>query len=193
MHIHESRPPPRAAWKRIVFGVMAAVLLLPIPAVAITFLNSWDVRQNQSGGAPSATVSSTDTPDGGSLTIGMRAYSAPRVATSTVDAVRRFRVNNKKEMVSLVRRFNTYIQNADLRVSVRFRRLTGSTNWNLPDVQASRYAEFSRASFWINYNQTDSKLMSGGTYEVSITVRQHKNATGAWNNATPYRFTFSSL
>ena len=179
----------RRPWKRVVVGVVTAALLLPLPALAITFLGSWSITQFRTGGAPAAAVTSSDSGGGGFLSIDMGAYSAPRSAVSQVTAVRSFRVRSSGELVNLERQFATELRNSNLKVDVQFQRITGRTNFRINPVTESAGGTLQTVSF----NQTDSRFLTGGLYRAVITVRQQKSASGLWNNVSPYRFAFTSI
>lgn len=180
---------PRNPWKRVVAGVVTAALLLPLPALAITFLGSWSITQFQRGGPPAATVTSGDSGGGGFLSIGLGAYSAPRAAVSQVTAVRSFRVRSSGELLNLERQFSTALERSNLRVDVQFQRITGRSSFRINPVNEAAGA----TPRTVNFSQTNSRFLTGGLYRAVVTVRQQKSAAGLWNNATPYRFTFTSI
>lgn len=179
----------RRPWKRIVAGVVTAALLLPLPAMAITFLGSWSVTQFRTGSPPVAVVSSGDTGGGGFLSIDMGSYTAPRSAVSQVTAVRTFRVRSSGELLNLDRQFSTQLRNANLNLDVQFQRITGRSSFRINPITESAGS----TTRTVGLNRTDSRFMTGGLYRAVITVRQHKSATGMWNNVSPYRFTFTSI
>jgi hypothetical protein len=180
---------PRRPWKRVVLGVVTAALLLPLPAMAITFLGSWSVIQFRTGGAPAATVTSGDSGGGGFLSVNLGNYSASRAAVSQVTAVRSFRVRSSGELVNFERQLSTQIRNANLKVEVQFLRITGRSKFPISSVTESAGSTMRT----VNFNQTDSRFLTGGLYMAVLTVRQQKSASGSWNNVSPYRFTFTSI
>jgi hypothetical protein len=176
-------------WKKILVGVVVSGLLLPIPAVALTFLGGWSGFLAVSGGAPFAQVSSNDTPNGGSLTVNMGSYSANQPADSVVSLSRTFRIRSEGEAVAIQQAFASIIRNANIQVTLDIRRLTGRTRFNIPPTNASA----GNTIRTIRHSTTDRRFMTGGLYRISIYMRYSKTANGLWNNVTPHQFTFTGV
>jgi hypothetical protein len=160
-----------------------------MPVLAFTFLGSWQINQDQAGGAPRAVVSFGDTSSGGYLNINMGSYSARQNASSTVTATRDFRVSSSGEAVTIARSIETILKNAYADVSVKVQRVTGSSTFSFPEF--NRFVG-SRPRY---FQQTDSRTrhMSGGVYRLVISVKNVKDRTGSWTSVSPYQFTFNGV
>ncbi len=174
---------PGGRWRKVVGGVAALALFVPVPALALTFLGSWNITQNQTGGAPPATVTSQDTSTGGILSIDLGSFSHTGAASSTVTARRNFRVASAGEAVTVARNLETILKNASVNATVQIQHVSFPA---FNDTAGSRPRLFQDAT-------TRTKRLGGGTYQVVVTVRNTKDRIGSWTTVSPYQFTFSGV
>jgi hypothetical protein len=161
-----------------------------MPALALSFLGTWQFNQNQTGGAPRAAVSSRDFSGGGSLTINMGSFSRRGEGTSTVTATRNFSVSSPREAVTIASQFQSILKNAGVDVSVDVRRVNGGGDvfgFSRFDRSVNSRPRF----FDRSYSRT--RTLASGTYRVTVTVRDTKERTGSWTTVSPYQFTFSGV
>jgi len=180
----------RGGWKKVVGGLAAVALLLPMPALALTFLGSWQVTQNQQGGAPRATVSSHDTSSGGVLNLNLGSFSHTGAASSTVTAARNFTVSSPQEAVTIANNFQTILKNAGLNVTVTVRRTSGgSDKFGFPKFSQTA---FSRPRF-VDVTSTKTRTLTAANYRVTVTVQNTKDRNGSWTTVSPYQFSFNGV
>jgi len=178
-------------WKKVkvIGAILAAVLFLPMPALALTFLGAWNINQNQTGGAPAAVVTSGDSATGGFLNIDMGSYSNRVVASSAVTANRDFSIASPSEVVTFTRAIQAIFRNANLEASVTVQRLSGTSDFLFPtfDRKVGSHVRY--------FNRVDRRThrMNSGTYRVLVTVRNTKEKTGFWQTVSPYHFTFNGV
>ena len=164
-------------------GAAALALLLPLPALALTFLGSWQITNQQTGGAPRATVTSQDNSSGGVLNIDLKSFSCRASGSSTVTAVRNFRVDSPSEVVTVARSLQTILKNAAVDATVQ---IQGVRFPNFDEAAGSRPRLFADST-------SRQKRLRGGTYRVVVTVRASKDRNGSWTTVSPYQFTFSGV
>ncbi len=178
-----SQPVRRGGVRKILGGAAALALFLPLPALALTFLGSWQITQQQTGSAPRATVTSHDTGTGGVLNIDLKSFSARATGTSTVTAVRNFQVASPSEVVTVARNLQSILKNASVDATVQ---IQGIGFPAFSDAAGSRPRLFQDTT-------SRTKRLRGGTYRVVVTVRNTKDRNGSWNTVSPYQFTFSGV
>jgi hypothetical protein len=176
-------------WKRVLGGVVAAALFLPVPVLALTFLGSWQIQQNQTGGAPAAAVTFSDTSTGGMLSIDMKSFSMHREASSTVTATRNFSVHSPSEAVTMARSIEAFFKHAFVDVKVTVQRVSGSSNFSFPEFK--RFVG-SRPQYFAG-TASRTQRMNAGTYKVIVSVQNVKASNGSWNTVSPYKFTFNGV
>jgi hypothetical protein len=153
-------------------------------------LGTWLVQQQQTGiNVPAAQVTSTDTPTGGSLLINMGAFSGPGDATSQVKASRFFTVNNPSEVVSIAQSFTSLLRSADVQATVRIVPISGTGSFSPSTLTGSAGSNPQT----INRSALDSATLTGGVYQLIVTVRYTKTGNGLWNNTSPHRFDFTGV
>ena len=183
---------------RSVTLVAAVVLLLPASALALTFVGSWSLATNsQTGGAPAATFSSTDSSTGGTLSIVMGTFSSSAAASSVLTVQRDFNVVDSNETDTFTRMFQTLLQNGSLQVKLMLQKLSmaGSSSGNLfsiPDVDDSTGS----SSMTFSLSDSADQVLLPGSYRVTATVTHSLSGggAGAWSSTSPgYAFTFEGV
>ena len=178
-------------WKQILATILTIVLLPTVPVSAITFLAPWDITQKQKHGAPAAVTVADAIPSLGSLLVDMGATNI-RKASSSVSASRRFRVGSGSEMVSIGHDFETLLQDANLKVTIKISPPHGFT---IPTTSFKVEPNAMSNVFGFSRQFTDS--LPEGDYTVKIKIN-YKNRNGAWDNnppssSSPHTFTIQSI
>jgi hypothetical protein len=181
-------------WKAALAAFIAMPLLLPLPAFALTWLNDWHIKQTQTGGAPSAQVSSGDFQNGGFLTIDMGGYLTTGKTSSKVTATRDFKANSTAEALQVAESFQTWLHNDKLTVTVQAKPVGGGHTLNFPSVNENA-SGLSNYRFVDYSNTTTKNLSKGKTYELIVTISYHKNrfGRGGYIDVSPFSFTFTGV
>jgi hypothetical protein len=189
-HTNNPHRASRGPWKKMLAGVAVATLLLPVPALALTFLGSWVFTSVITGGAPVPTTSFSDSANGGSLTIGMGSYSATPSASSEITATRNFTIPSGGQMVSVFRSWITTLQQANLQVKINIMKTNGNTSL---DFNSADSAGLTQTTFTRTF--TNSQRLTPGTYKVVIDILYKTNAATPhkWINSSPHRFDFTGV
>lgn len=168
-------------------AMIAAFLLMSVPASAITFIGGWRTSQSQNL-APAAIITTTDFFNGSRVRADMGKVVKKRFPESVVTALRNFRVGPGGETVELMHAFATLLENANLTSSVVIRGLTsGST-------KEFRLKDLDLRNGFFNISQKDSKLLAVGTYEIAIRLKYRGLANeSSWDNASPHEFTIKGI
>jgi hypothetical protein len=173
--------------RKSLIATTVLVLLMSVPASAITFIGGWRISQSQNL-APPATTTPTDFVNGSRLRVDMKKVVKKRFPESIVTAVRNFSIGAGGETVQLTHSFATLLENANLTSSVVVRGLTsGSTKeFRLTDLDL-RNGNF-------NISQSLSQLLATGTYQIAIRLKYRGlSAESSWNNASPHTFTIAGM
>jgi hypothetical protein len=195
----------RGRWTHVFAGVVAAAVLLPVPALA-TFAwlqPTWNLtwtESTQTGLNPPPDPRPTfmggtafDSPGGTFVQFSMGNYNPPPGTNgkSELQAIRDFQTDDAMSAM-LVQHFLTTLQNANLHVSVTIMPLFsgGTNNWNNPNISES--AGFNQQTFDIM--QTYANSLKADPYRIIIDVSYAQAAQNPsfWSNSF-HRFTFSGL
>lgn len=177
-------------WQRVIVGVITAAVLLPVPALALTWTSPWFITQDQRGGAPAATVAFGDFLGGGFLSIDMGSYATPRTAHSNVSATRTFSIGGTGNFLAIMDSYASSLRQAGLTVIIDVRRVDGGDNIFTAgplNEQAGRRSRF------VSGIRSEIDFLDAGDYQVTIDVRYNKAGRGAWTNVSAHRFTFMDL
>jgi hypothetical protein len=165
-------PNAKRSWKRIVPLAVTAVLLLAVPASALTFLTPWQFAQTkQEKGAPTALFDPTFG-DGETLLVDMGATSSPK-AKSRVEASREFRVDSGDNLIGITHMFETLLVDASLKVEMKLKPEKG---FKLKSVKGDGQL--------VGLNQTFVHTLPQGDYTLKIKI-DYKNKNGGWDNSAP--------
>lgn len=196
--------PPSRSWSRRILAAATVLMLLPIPATAITFLGSaWNIQVDVSGnpldGAPSLpTHNFVPNPRGGVLTIDMGQFLqngnfSQAGAQLRVQATRDFRVNGASETVRITRSFRSTLANGTIQVTVNIQpyNIANQPPYSIPPV--TRTAPVG-PRIPVDDFSTNNGVFIGGNYRVTITITYTLHGAGGfWRNDTPHRFEFFGI
>jgi len=182
--------------KRLVVGLVVAVLLMPTPAMALTFLGSWSAQINLSGGPlpPAPTFSDSLTNNGTPtaqdvLTVDMGDYQgATMKATSSIELKRNMQVTSASQLVTFMQDFTSQFAQAGVSSEVTVYDSNGRNGFTPVvfgrDNQSSKFVTFSA-------QQSANKTLTAGTYLLDVTVTYTTDAKlGAWKSISRHHFTF---
>ncbi|MFT3881388.1 MAG: hypothetical protein QM703_17200 [Gemmatales bacterium] len=177
----------------------ALLLLVPVPALALTFLGSWNyfTATTPSGNlVPGASQNSTDNPNNYGLTIGMGFVDPPSNITKySVTATRDFQITNALEFVRIAHSFFSYINNGSINVTITIQRYgVANDPFNFPpySVSAGQTAPPGTGFGLDDFSKTGR--LSQGLYRLSLTITYMRTPpNGSWNNSSPHVFTFQGL
>ena len=91
-----------ARWRRVLGGAVALLVLMPVPAMALTFLGSWVKSTSVSGGPTPPTPSFSDSTSGqnDSLIVDMGDYQgATATANSSITLTRQFQITSSSQQM----------------------------------------------------------------------------------------------
>ena len=182
-------------WKRGLAGAIAALFLLPVPALGLTFLTPWVFTQSQLR-APPFRTSTGDLPRGDFLQLDMGANLKWRSATSSITATRVFRITNPTEAVTFAQDLQALMRGSNLNVSVQVRKLNGTgLQLELPPIHERTGIRLLRLARRSSFN---TLLLTGGDYSVTVRVTYRKNRLGLWDSTasdsgSPYRLTITGI
>ncbi len=188
-------------WTRILAGVVAATVLLPVPALGlVSWTSAWSTTWTFTGMPPDPRPVSFggDWDTGGAfLQFSMGKYNpAPGInAKSELQAIRDFSVTDSGgRNISLFQHFISTLQNANLHVSWQIMPLTAgaTSNFNIKDLSES--AGFTALTFDDMQTTTSPPTLKFGAYRViiDVTYTQATQNPSFWSNSF-HRFQFQAL
>ncbi|MBL8822709.1 MAG: hypothetical protein JNJ77_08995 [Planctomycetia bacterium] len=179
--------------RKILTTALVLVALLPVPALAITFLGGWQFFATHPG-ITSQTF--TDDFNNYGLTISMGAVAAPSGVTKvSVTAIRDFRVTDPSELVRISHSFGSYIQDGSINVNVSIQRYgVANDPFNFPPYS------FITQNPALQYNPSlndffKQNTLAAATYRMAVTITYTRSGatTSSWNNSSPHVFNFRGV
>jgi hypothetical protein len=179
-------------WRRWLGGVVAGLVLLPVPAMALTFSGSWQaVVQRQGIPIPPRPIF-TDNHVGAqdNLTVNMGDYQSRSAnATSSIELTRRFSISSPTEQIKLEDVFSGQFANSGVKLSVAIKdpRTGRVLRTPLAFQQQIRSTSFSK----IDAEITKFLTLRRGRYllDVKIIYQSH-HRRGGWQTISPHQFEF---
>jgi hypothetical protein len=184
-------------WKQLIGGVVAALMLLPVPAMALTFLGSWHATISGSGGPtpPPATFSDVTNNPGqvDDLTVNMGNYQgSTATATSSIELTRQFTVPSPSQKLSFQEQFTSQFTQAGASVSVAVKDAAGKNTLFTPlffSIQSTI-----KQPVTVQVFQLATRTVSSGTYTFDVKVVYNtNNKIGGWKTISPHAFEFKGL
>lgn len=177
----------------------ALLLLVPVPALGLTFLGSWNFFSATTGGGGSDIVNGTfhnnnDNPNNYDLTIGMGFVNPPSTITKySVTATRDFQITNPLEFVRIAHSFFSNINGASISATVTIQRYgVANDPFNFPPYNISSPLGTDMGVGLNDFSKTSR--LSQGLYRLSLTITYMRTPpNGSWNNTSPHVFTFQGL
>jgi hypothetical protein len=174
----------------------ALLLLVPVPALALTFLGSWRyftaTNPANSSDVVGAFRTSSDNPNDYGLIIGMGMVSPPATITSfSVTATRDFQITDNSQLVKIAHTFGSLLENAGINVTISIQRYgVANDPFNFPPDSITAGNTPQNVGLDNFFSQ---RTLSMGLYRLSLTVTYNRTPPGKWNNSSPHTFTFQGL
>ena len=181
-------------WKRMVGGLAAALVLLPVPAMAaLTFNGSWAVSSDTQSGVPTppqatfsdSTSNATQTDN---LTVNMGQYSG-KSASSTIELTRGVTLSSSNQLLEFEQSFsNVLLTNAGVSLSVSVKNSSGTVVQTPLTYNYSTTGSTKLSVFQSNFNN----LLKSGAYtlDVKLTYVTNNKIAGGWNAISAHHFEF---
>src|SRR5262245_23253787 len=181
-------------WKQVVAGLLAALLLLPVPAMAaITFNGTWTPVISTVGGPTPPTPMWHDDTTGqvDNLTVDMGTYQgATQPATSKIELTRSFNLSTDNQTIQYAQQFTSQFTKAGFDVEVHVKNSSGQT---LFDPIVSMHS-FSGPTTWTETDTTLNNTLKKGNYSLDVLVKYNtNNKIGGWQTISPHHFVFQGL
>ncbi len=179
---------------RLFGGLAAAVLLLPLPAMALTFTSAWQAVTLQSGGPTPPKPTFTDSTTGGadSLTVNMGSYQGQtKTAVEAIALARSITVPTAGEAIQFAEQFATQFKQGgvDLAVAV----FDNHGNLVAAPITFNQQTN-SKAFTTITGNQSVKQTINGGNYILTVGVAYNtNNKIGGWKAISAHHFQITGL
>jgi hypothetical protein len=180
--------------RNIIGATLAVVLLIPVPALGITFLGGWRFFASVPG---IATTNAVDNPNNYDLTISMGQVNPPSTVTKlSVTATRDFQITSASELVRISHSFSSILRDGSINATLTIQRYgVANDPFNFPPYSFTAPgapAPPSNPSLNDFFKQSD--LMQG-LYRLSLTITytRQNNPDSFWNNSSPHVFNFRGL
>jgi hypothetical protein len=169
--------------RRVVGGLVAALLLMPVPAMAITYLGSWSATFTQTGGPTPPKPTFTDSLSSGgqndTLLVAMGDYQgSTAAATSTIQLTRPITISQPTQVIEFDHSFAGLFAQAGYSATVAVKDSSGHavvTPFSLNESTTSK--NFTELQDSLNVN----KKLARGNYTLVVTVTDTtNNKIGGW-------------
>jgi hypothetical protein len=183
-------------WKRFVAGLLAALVLLPVPAMAaITFNGTWTpVISTVGGPTPPTPLWSDATNNPGQvddLTVNMGTYQgSTQQATSKIELTRPINLSTDNQTIEYLNQFTSQFTKAGVNVEVWVKNSSGQVVLN-PIVVSHN---FSNTTTLQETDMTFANTLKKGNYTLEVQVIYNtNNKVGGWKTISPHKFEFKGL
>src|SRR5262245_33629274 len=181
-------------WKQVVAGLLAALLLLPVPAMAaITFNGTWTPVIFTMGGPTPPTPLWHDDTTGqvDNLTVNMGTYQgSTESATSKIELTRPFSLSTDNQTIEYMNQYTSQFPKAGLNVQVFVKNSNGQVVLNPISVNRS----FTGTTTVQETDVTFANTLTKGDYLLDVRVVYNtNNKIGGWKTISPHQFTFQGL
>lgn len=171
----------RKGWTRAILGVLTVLILLPVPALALSFLSDWDIR-TQTRNAPPPIILAGDTSSQGTFfQINFGENTVRQVANALVITTRDFNISAERQNVSLFRSLEALLQ--DSSVSIGFRIVDLASNREVMNFRRTEFGGSVRTR--LNELVGFDVSLARGNYQLTLDVGFDKAAAGSWDNTGP--------
>jgi hypothetical protein len=180
--------------RRVVGGLAAALLLIPMPAMAITYLGSWQASYSQSGGPTPPTPTFSDSGVSGqndTVLVDMGEYQGSTAkATSTIELTRDISISSSSQVIQFDHSFAGLFEQAGYSVTVAVENSKGQVVVTPISIsKTTTSTTFKELQDSLNVNERLSK----GSYTLVVTVTDAtNNKIGGWkrHNSQSHEFDF---
>jgi hypothetical protein len=180
-------------WKQLLGGLIAVVLLVPVPALALTFSGSWKPVLQRTGRPrpPRATFTDVTNNPGqkDELSVNLGNYQGGKTkATSSIELTRRFSISTPQEQLEFKGQFVDQFAQAGEKVLVTIKDAHGNTV-----LRTFSFKEKVNSSKFTTVEEEFDRLirLKKGHYVLDVKVLfQTDRKTGGWKTISPHQFDF---
>jgi hypothetical protein len=183
-------------WKQLLGGLIAALLLLPVPAMALTFSGHWKAIVQRQGRPKPQRPTFTDVPNNPGqmdmLTVNMGNYQGVKsTATSSIDLTHRFTITAPQQQIKLNDQFASQFAQAGARVTVTIKDAQG----HVLRTPLRFRGKIRSASFGtLQADLAKFLTLRKGHYILDVQVIfQTDRKRGGWNTISPHKFVFMGV
>jgi hypothetical protein len=180
--------------RRMIGALAAAALLVPLPAMALTFTGPWQAFTNVSGGPTPTTPTFTDVTNGGTddLVVDMKDYQgATAKAASIITLVRPIEITSASEAVDFAHQFAADFKQGGVVAAVGV--FDGRGNLVAAPIT---FAQQTRSTTFtpIGADQSVTETFSKGNYFLGVGVIYFtNNKIGGWKEVSKHHFEIEGL
>lgn len=190
-------------YRNLIGATLALLMLIPVPALGLTFLGSWRFFTSSTGGTPDNLTAPlvVDSPNNYGLTINMgKVETTSTVTKYSVTATRDFQITDASELIRISHSFASTIQGlgSSINVSMTIQRYgVANDPFLFPPYSFSVPTANQIYNPSLNNFFKQSSLTSG-LYRLSLTLTYIRQLTTpdnptSWNNSSPHVFNFSRV
>jgi hypothetical protein len=184
-------------WKQLIGGAVAALMLLPVPAMALTFIDAWAPVISTSGGPKPAPPTFSDVTNNAKqlddLTVNMGNYQgSTATAQSSIELTRHVSVPDGSQNVSFQEQFTSQFTQAGASVTVAVKDASGHNVLFTP--LSFSFQSTLTQPVTVQVFQLATRKVNGGTYTFDVKVAYNtNNKIGGWKTISPHAFEFKGL
>jgi hypothetical protein len=192
-HIPAARLTGRSVM-RLFTGLAAALVLLPVPAMALTFTGGWQSVTAVSGGPTPPTPTVTDVTNGAddNLTVDMGSYQgSTKKATSVIVLVRPVTISSASEAIRFAEQFSTDFSQGGVALTMT----VSDSKGNLIATPIS-FGKSTTSTSFVNISDSESaqQTFKAGNYYLGVGVAYDTtNKIGGWKTKSKHHFEFTGL
>jgi hypothetical protein len=182
----------RGGW-RLAGSLLAAALLMPLPAMALTFTSNWQGVTAVSGQPTQTAATFTDSTDNSKqeddLFVNLGNYQgATKTAVSAIALARNITVSGPSEAIDFAHQFASQFKQAGVNVAVAIFDNQG----HLVAVPITFSQSTNSTNFaTISANQSATQTIKGGNYVLSVGIAYNtNNKIGGWKTISQHHFEF---
>jgi hypothetical protein len=180
-------------WKQLLGGLIAALLLFPVPALALTFSGSWKPVIQRTGRPRPPRPTFTDVTNNpgqrDELTVNLGNYQGSKTkATSSIELTRRFSISAAQEQLDFKGQFVDQFAQAGEKVIVSVKDAHGNTV-----LRALSFKEKVKSSKFTTVEEELDRMirLKKGHYVLDVKVIfETDRKTGGWKTISPHQFDF---
>ena len=186
--------PASGAFKRVLPALFSAALLLPVPALALTFTSPWQTATAVSGGPTPTPATFTDATNGGddNLFVDMGNYQGQtKTAVSAIGLARSITVPSAGEAIDFAHQFAASFKQAGVNVAVA----VFDNHGNLVAAPITFSQSTNSTTFTtISANQLVNQTIKGGNYILTVGILYNtNNKIGGWKKISKHHFEIDGL
>jgi hypothetical protein len=184
----------RKTWWRLTTSLVAVLILVPVPAMALTFTGPWQAVTSTSGGPTPPAATFSDVTNGGddNLFVNMGNYQGTtQKALSVIALTRNISVPSSGEAIQFAHAFTTDFKQGGVDVAVA----VFDNHGHLVATPITFDKQTTSTTFTtISANQSVKQNINGGNYILSVGIAYNtNNKIGGWKTKSQHHFEFLGL